>query len=223
MKKILLLFFLIIMKVNGQQITEFIKFDAQTGERYKIIRTERFNPMTGELIIKADTIKFADEEVAIRIQPPSKSPAVNINKLAFDPRTGLEVEASDLIVISLARANARQEYNKTPWMALGGPATCGTMIGAGIFGASVFGTPGFLIGSIGSGIFVPQLLSHSFNDKSVIYPTSVESPEKPLYRECYEKEMRKLRQNSIYNGAMLTCGATGVLGFIAIMGIFSSL
>lgn len=217
LNQILLLIIILFGSIIAQIKDEIIEYNAATGKKYKIITTESFDPLTGNIIVKTDTILIPKYEgVKIKLNQQEMNP-VN-QQMVFDPYSGLELKSTDLAVISLARSTARQNYNKVPWVFLGGPTTCGTMIAGGTFGGMTFGAPGFLIGSVGFGILTPQLLSKAFVNQQIYYPSLIEQKEKSLYRESYLKEVQKQRQNSIYNGALFTCGATAIVLMLMLMG-----
>lgn len=216
--KLSIFFILLISVILAQQQSETIGFDAKTGKMYKIISSQCFDPMTGNMKIKQDTVFVSTNEIQVPVQP---EPEVLLErkpvKLAFDPKTGMEVRSSDLTVISLARANARRNFQKTPWLMFGGAGTCGTMIAGATIGGTTFGAPGFLIGTIGMGIITPKVLSSVVATPSIIYPEGIDYRERALYDEHYQKEMKGQREATIYNGVLTTCGISAVLGFLMIM------
>ncbi len=205
----------------GQQLSDSLQFDPMTGRAYNVKIEQHFNPESGQLIVKRDTV-WVESIKTIEKTPQSAEPATSItqqkNNSSFDPMTGNPVNKDNLTVISLARAYAEENYNKKMWTYCGGPATCGSLVAGGMIGGSILGAGGAIFGTIGAGILVPEFLSRVPSKEESLYPREFTPEERELYKKIYNQKLKEKRINSMYNGTLIGCGAFGfVILFITMM------
>ena len=214
-----MLFFIINGYSQTDSLKQNVQFDPLSGKSYFLETREEFDPMTGLKLIHRDTIWINNEQSSdiienteiVREYVPDKPV-----EMAFDPITGLPIQKSVLPVISLARANAKRDYNQTPWFFCGGPANCGATLVGGSIGANFLGLPGFIGGAVATGLITPTALSNIPSNKPVIYPVSIKIEDKPLYLETYIKETKKKRQTSIFDGMIFGCALSAALGLLTL-------
>ncbi len=197
---------------NPLSSKDSLQFDSFTGRMYEVIQKEMFDSKTGIIIFVNDTIWVDKSENSLK-------------KLYFDPVTGLPVEVQSKTTISMnmfnkshnalwadgklisrVRLTAKKEHKSLPWMMIGGPASCGTMILTSVAGAYIAAGPGFLIGSIAGAVLPPFVFSEISGKPKILYPEDLPQSQREIYKKLYTKEIKRNRRNSVFKGELAGCG-----------------
>jgi hypothetical protein len=178
---------------------------------------QSFDPNTGNVIPDSThhELKFDPASGIQILDPTQKLGNFNNNEISNSQK----LSYSNVDVINRAKADAYDYYSGFVWSAVGGPST--------IFGASLMGNIGEIFiegfgglgGFLGGLYFLPQFFS-KMNVNIPYYQTKYISDnysdeQLDLYIYEYEKEIIRLRKNSIYKGQGLSC--LGCVAFTMLM------
>ena len=178
---------------------------------------QSFDPVTGEVIQDSTNyeLKFDPASGVQVLDPTQKLGNFNNNEISNSQKLSF----SNVEVTKKAIADVNDYFNGFTWSAVGGPST--------IFGASLMGNIGEIFiegfgglgGFLGGLYFLPQFFS-KMNVNIPYYQTKYISDnysdeQLDLYIYEYEKEIIRLRKNSIYKGQGLSC--LGCVAFTMLM------
>ncbi len=128
-----------------------------------------------------------------------------------------QVTGGGSVLLTMARANAREDHDSAYWRLRGGLLTAGGTWFGSLIGIGIGGGGGFLMGAGLGAVGTAEILARA-NSREVPIPVELESVsprQQEQYRQLYQAETRQLRKQSIYSGLRLVGNV--IIGSFAVM------